>query len=119
MISKKVECPLLISHEVNYFFWGVMCAVASKNGQTNVTRNGMVSRIYLYRRLLGDPAYSRGEYGGTIAGRVAWAEAGWDYVENGTFNSPSNERIKHAVPTNRDYNGLFQVFANREIVVTK
>jgi hypothetical protein len=106
------------AHEVNYFFWGALNATASKNGHGN-TRSNMMNWVTAYRRFVGDVLYSfwdKKEHDGTLAGRVRWAEAGWDYIKESAFESPSDVKISGAEATATEYTGSFSVFVGGNVV---
>lgn len=103
-------------HEVNYFFWGVLNATAKKNGHS-ASKGTMMSLVSAWRRIAGDLIYSGIDYkehDGTLSGRIAWAEAGWDFIETGKFLTPSDVQISGATASANPYVGHFQVFVGRE-----
>jgi hypothetical protein len=112
----SVDNEVHYGHEVNYFFWGVLNATAKKNGHST-SKQSMMTLASLWRRVAGDAIYSGIDYkehDGTLSGRIAWAEAGWDFIESGGFQSPSDVQIPNAIASATPYNGHFRVYAGRE-----
>ena len=93
------------AHEVNYFIWGAIHAMEAKKGG-RATKSGARNWVWSYRRLaLGDASqmYQGTGNDGSVAGRMAWSDAGWDYVMTGQFTPPSEFSLNSAEPNTGDF----------------
>ncbi|MBX3420674.1 MAG: RHS repeat-associated core domain-containing protein [Pirellulaceae bacterium] len=88
--------------EVNYVLWGTINALAYRDRITYThpltgVRDGgiqsMGDSVALYRAVLGVWFSTRNQYDGTLAGRRAWAETGWNYVTHKFFMPPIETRL--------------------------
>jgi hypothetical protein len=118
--SVTVNDEVHYAHEVNYFFWGYLNGLASKNGQS-VSKAEALNIIYAYRTGAG-AAFVTEAYDGTMGGRAAWAAAGWDYAMSGNFETPSDVALPLATPSNTPYagyqgSGAFHLYINKERVL--
>ncbi|MGL4421820.1 MAG: hypothetical protein ACRCZF_14220, partial [Gemmataceae bacterium] len=104
--SVSVDGNVYYAHEVNYFFWGYMNAEANKKG-ASITETGMIEWVAAYRGSTG-PVYANlpgAVHDGSLYGRAAWAQAGWNYSMTRTFNPPTVVSLPNATPSNAAYSG--------------
>ena len=102
-ISLKENVYLKV--EVNYFLWGALNYLAHKEGLSTTTivgtNNGSInqmSEIARRYRAITNFAYVHVENDGSIDGRVAWAKAGWRFMETKVLAEPVWTRLKRAIP---------------------
>lgn len=99
-----VDGNVYYGHEVNYFMWGAMNAVAEENGATT-SQARTEAAVALYRMYKAFDFKDR-EHDGMSAARVAWAIAGWDYVKTGVFTPPVDYSIPNATASQLTYGGF-------------
>ncbi len=85
------------AHEVNYYLWGILNGYAYKDGIANTSLSRTLDWVRAYRPA-GAAVYWRRPHDGTISGRVAWAETGWNMAVYGIFSPPVNENLSRATP---------------------
>lgn len=116
--SVTVQGKAFYAHEVNYFFWGFIHRLAEKDG-LDTSRTSMLNWVRAYR-VLGDSVYNiaRSDHGGMRIGRLQWADAGWDYADNGWYYAPAVAALHGAEPNTDTYNSsLSTLFIDGDIVV--
>lgn len=89
--------------EVNYVLWGAINALAYRDrvafmhpvfGTHDGGKQSMGDIVVLYRAGPVGVSYSTTRsFDGTLAGRRAWAETGWNYVANKFFMPPMETRL--------------------------
>ena len=102
-ISLKENVYLKV--EVNYFLWGALNYLAHKEGLSTTTivgtNNGSInqmSEIARRYRAITNAAYFLSENDGSIDGRVAWAKAGWRFMETKVLAEPVWTRLQRVIP---------------------
>lgn len=99
--------------EANYFLWGLVNRLANDDGiRPHLTNIGVaISEAIIYRSVAGGPlialANARGSYSEyeTLAGKLAWAEFGWNWAVNENAIRPDETSLANAVPTLDPYQG--------------
>jgi hypothetical protein len=105
--SVSVDGNVYYAHEVNYFFWGYMNAEANKKGDS-ITETRMLEWVAAYRGTAG-PIYANmpgAFHDGSLYGRAAWAQAGWNYSMTGTFKPPTVVALPNATPQTQPTRGM-------------
>jgi hypothetical protein len=113
--SVSVSGNVHLAHEINYFFYGYLHGLASKQDGIGLSIQRVRHQIAVYRPFgyVLFNALERRQFDGSTAGRIAWATAGYASAQNEQFITPgADHSFVRGLTSDKQFNGSIQFVAS-------